>query len=513
MEAASSLALIAPMMISYLMSSVAPIAMMMSGGEVDRERMARGLAQLSIVSMRSVMDIKYDDMLLDDRTGDFSIRGIEITLPEAAGVPGCTVTVDALTIVSLDRPNILAISSEADGITIDPACAADKGPMILSMLGENAMNLTHYSATTSYDLGDSSLDYSMLLETAAAGSVSVSARLENLHLELDGDGDPKPSGEVAQLEVTVQDTDALRELLPILGLDADPVAMATGTMSGVLSEDGISDAEQALIDSANTELARVINDGGAVTLRSSPGVSVSFEQLEQTNGPEDLVALMQPVFSSALVGADNLISSVLLNQALTAPADLTAAQRLTVAQALVTGEGAPRAVSIAASLLKPLADEGDADAALLYASVLQDESQDPAAAYRYALTAGKAGATGARNVLDRIESDLSIPEILEMQAEAAGELPEPEADVSALRNAARQYATGRGATRHYGQAMMLATLAAAGGDQNSHLLVERLTKRFAEDPDAQIWNDLVAKQADTALRLWAGGFGDGFAAD
>jgi TPR repeat protein len=220
--------------------------------------------------------------------------------------------------------------------------------------------------------------------------------------------------------------------------------------------------------------------------------------------------MMQPVFSAALVGADNLIPSALLNMAMTAPGDMSEADQLRVAQALATGEGAPRSVRTAAAMLKPLADGGNADAALHYASLLQAEGTNPDGAYEYALIAGKGGAAGVRSVLDHIESDLSIQSILDLQAAAAGELPAPEADMSALRNGARQYAHGRGATRNYGRAMLLATLAAAGGDHNSHLLVERLSKRFADDEDADVWRAMEATQAETALRLWAEGFGDGF---
>jgi len=256
-----------PIVISSLMTTVAPMAIMMSGGEIDRERLARGVAQLAIVTARSVAEVTYDDMLLDDRTGDFSIRGLEVTLPEAAGVPGCKFTVDALTIVSLDRPDALALSSEADGIEIAPACAADQAPMILSLLGPEALNVTHYSATSSYHIGDSSFDYSVLFETAAAGSVSVNAEIERLHFEIPDKGDPIPAGEITQLEITMQDTDALLALLPVLGLDGDPVAMATGTMTGVLSQDGISDEEQALIDTANVELGRVLKGGGGIGFR------------------------------------------------------------------------------------------------------------------------------------------------------------------------------------------------------------------------------------------------------
>ena len=505
--------ILAPMMMSYMMSSVAPVALLMGGGEIDHERIARGAAQLTIMSMRSVMDVTYDDLLLDDRTGDFSVRGIEITLPEAAGVPGCTVKVDALTLVSLDRPDALSMASEADGIEVSPACAGDQSAMIRSMLGPDAMNISHYSATTSYHIGQSSLDHSMLIETAAAGSISANVRLEGLHASLDKYGDPMPAGEVTQVEVTLQDTDALRALLPIFGLDADPVGMATGAMGGILSKDGISNAERTLIDSANIELARVIEDGGAVTLRSGRGTSVSFEQLAETNGPEDLVSLLLPVFSSALVGADNLIPSELLKAAMTAPGDMSAEDQMRVASALASGEGAPRSVSIAANLLKPLAEDGNADAAMHYAGLLHEQGDDLNAAYRYALSAGEAGASGARNMLDRIESDLALPMILEVQAAAAGEVAAPEADVAMLRHKARQFANGRGASRNYGQAILLATLAAAGGDHSSQLLVERLSARFDDEDDAAVWNALQAKQSEAALALWADGFGDGFGAE
>ena len=235
--------------------------------------------------------------------------------------------------------------------------------------------------------------------------------------------------------------------------------------------------------------------------------------MEQTNGPEDAVTLFKPVFSSALVGADNLISSDLLKSAMSAPGDLSVEDRLLIAEALATGEGAPRAMGLALNLLKPLAEDGNAEASLRYASLLFENGDDPTAAYRFALGAGKDGASGVRNVLDRIESELSLPEIFAMQEAAAGDMPKPEADVATLRNAARQYAQGRGASRNYGQAVLLATLAAAGGDHSSQLLVERLSKRFVDDPDLDAWRVIEAKQAESALQLWADGFGDGFGAE
>ena len=145
--------IVAPMFMSYLLSSAAPFALLMGGADFNQERLARGAAQMTIMSLRSVMDVTYDDMLLDQRTGDFSVRGIEVTLPDAAGVPGCTIKIDALTLVSLDRPDALSIASEADGIEVSPACAGNQSAIIRSMLGPDALDVTHYEATTSYHIG------------------------------------------------------------------------------------------------------------------------------------------------------------------------------------------------------------------------------------------------------------------------------------------------------------------------------------------------------------------------
>jgi TPR repeat protein len=507
-----SMALImAPMMISNMMYTAAPLALMMNAGDVDSEMLARGGAQLAIMGARSFMDVTYDDILLDEKSGDFSLRGLEITLPDAAGVPGCTVTVAALTVVSMKRPDALSFASEADGIDVSPACAAQQAPMILAMLGQDAFKADHYSATTIYNLKDSSLDHAMIFETAAAGSVSANARLEGLHLQLDEYGDPMPRGEITSLELTVQNTDALRELMPVLGLPGDPTAMVGGLLGDALSADGISDEEQALIDSAQSQIGRVLKDGGGLTLRSGPGASVSFAELEDTSGPEDLVPLLNPIFTAALPGADNLIPSTLLASALKTDSDLGAAERMRVAEALATGNGAPRSMAKAMEIYRVLADDGDATAMLRYAELLADNLGDNNTAYTYALRAGAAGAGEARSVLDRIERSLALTEVLGIQTDTAGEMPAPTADIASLRDAARGYANGSGTARHYGQAMLFATLAAAGGDRSSALLLERLSSRFAGDEQAERWTALQAEQSEKALQLWSEGFGDGFA--
>lgn len=506
--------MIAPMMMSYMMT-VAPLALLVNNDAVPKERLARGAAQMAIMGARAAADVSYGDLILDERSGDFSIRHLRIALPESFGVKDCVIEVAAVTLVSLNRPNALAFSTEGDGLKVAPSCAGEDGGVAIAMLGPEAFSADHFSSTSVYDLGSSSLDSSVVLETVAAGSVALAARLEGLHLEQDASGgEPNPAGRLTDVSVTVDDVETLRELLPMLGVQGDPVAMITGAMQQALALGGLSDDEKALIDSATSELGRVMKDGGAVTLRSAPGAEASFAEMERTNGPEDMVPLLKPRFSSAIVGPDILVSSERLSLAQSNPDDLEPAQRFAVANALATGIGAPRSASLAASLLEPMAADGNAEAALAYARLLHSASDDPNAAYRYALLASAGNAPGAWGTLDRIEADMSLEAVLELQAAIPKEpgMVEPSTDVADLRERARNFATGRGVARDYRAATFLALLASAAGDRASAMLLERLDGRFEDEEDVETWRAMQAEQSEEAVTLWASGFGNSFAA-
>lgn len=504
--------MIAPMMMSYMMTSVAPMALLMNE-DFPKERFIRGAAQMAIMGARSAADVTYGDLILDERSGDFSIRDLRIAIPESAGVKDCVIEAASVTIVSLDRPNALAFSTQGDGLSVAPSCGGEEAGVAVALLGPEAFNADHFASTSVYDLGSSTLDSTLVLETAAAGSVSVSAKIEGLHLQQRPGADPIPAGRLTDVSVTVEDIETLRELLPMLGANGDPVKMAAGGLTQALSKDGISDEEQALIDSAQAEIARIMQDGGSITLRSAPGASASFAEIEQTGGPEDMVPLLKPAFSSAIIGPERLVSAERLKLAQSEPGDLDPAQRLDVAKALASGVGAPRSPALAASLLEPLAADGDAEAALAYADLLAETSEDANAAYRYALMAAAGNAKGAWSTLDRIETGLPLESILELQAAMPKQaaVSEPKADVAELRTKARAFATGRGVARDYRLAALFALLASAAGDRASAMLLERLEARFDGEDDAAAWRALQAKQSEQAVALWTGGFADAFA--
>lgn len=483
---------------------------MMGGGEVDEGRIARGIAQVSVVFSRIAADVTYESLAYDERTGEFTVQGLRIGIPETYGINGCEITAVRYIVSPLGREDVFSYTESAEGVEIAPACMGEQGDVALALLGPDATKIDRYSSTGSYEIGSSTFRTSTLLDTAAAGAINIAATIEGVHMAIDPIfGEPSPRGRITDAEITLQDTDALRELLPVLmGDGPDPVTMATGAMEQILSEDGISGEERALIDSAEAELTRVIEQGGPLTVRMRPGTEVSFAALGATGGPEDLLALMNPRFSRSILPEENNVPAALLKAALDAPGDMSAEDRMTVARAAASGEGLPRAPQLALGLLEPLAAEGDPEASLMRARLLHQQG-DAEAAYAAALSAATAGAQGAGSLLDRIERELSVEAVLAIQGEAAGEVEAP-ADVAALRTMAFDMANGDGMARDYEGALRMALLASAAGDRSAGFLVERLRRRYAEaeEEDAGAWDALVSRASDEALQIWAAGLGD-----
>jgi len=162
---------------------------------------------------------------------------------------------------------------------------------------------------------------------------------------------------------------------------------------------------------------------------------------------------------------------------------------------LATGEGAPRSVASAISLLSNSAIT-DPAAQLSLAEALA--SAAPLDSYRAALRADHAGEPTA-GLRDRIEGDLTLSEILSAQdavAQPTGPLP---ATLGELRRDALALATGEGTTRNYHDSLLYARLAAGLGDAASADLAATLDARFR---GADGWKDPNRAVSDAALKAW-----------
>jgi TPR repeat protein len=173
------------------------------------------------------------------------------------------------------------------------------------------------------------------------------------------------------------------------------------------------------------------------------------------------------------------------------------------AHAFLTGIGAPRDPGLAMELLTPLLETGNQDALDMALGTL--DALDPAFAYQIARDAAAQGDRLAFAHLDRLEAELPLLDMLDLQEEDGGDLSLSGDETGRdLRQMAQAALSGLGAPRRYSDAYFYALLALASGDAGAALIVDELEAMGdrMSDADATQWAETLAAIHDRANTVW-----------
>ncbi|WP_026310440.1 hypothetical protein [Neomegalonema perideroedes] len=557
-------------MASAFLSSAAPLALVagLMGDGPERDAVLRFGAQSFAVSLRAATDFRYDEIAVGENK--LAYLGATLGAPPALGRPGCEVAAARIEIgeAAAGRDQI-SIRATLSGIEVAAACLKPQEMAALAMLGPQALKIDRAEATLTYEIGPSLGRLSAEFD-AAYGRVGLELLADRLHaaewtppspalapapapepepptLEPPATGAERPSVKIprapdlesgwpeedqdwsefnspeTRLEGRLLRAELRANLAPRLaqtlsGLAGGPAGIEGAVRQGLESQlargGELSPAESRLVDSAARELGRVAAQGGGLVVSLTPETPPSLSALVDLQDPKAAVEALRPVFAAAPPRLAALIDPAEFETALSAPESLPAARRLILAKALLAGEGVPPAPAAARGLLAPLAEAGDAEAALALAGLSLAQG-DSAAAYAQALRAGAQGLSGAQALLDRAETGLNLAEAMRIQGEAPKLAEDPllaqaqAGDLDAVARLARAAAEGVGRPRDYAEALTWAGVAAAAGDYGAASLHEGLRRRFSEDggTNAEVWKSLSTRVEAEALKLWMGGLG------
>ena len=545
------------------------------GDAPDREALARMAAQSMAVAARAGVDLRYDSISVGAKGEEWAFLGVTVGAPSEMGRPaGCEVRIARVEFggAALGAEEVSARATLA-GIDVDSRCLKPEEMVAFAALGPEALRLDRIELLTNYRLNDSQALVTASLQ-APYGAVEIEALADRLHLtrvpaaapvlaptpqpeaapvppeaapETGGRRPsvktPRPTppeeefgfddsetwddpwsaasgpqtrldGRLLRGEARVSLSPRLAATLASLAGGADRIgAMVSGGLSAQLRQIGAEGpAAQELSESAARELGRVAANGGSFTVSVAAAEPVALASLAELKGPGAAIAALKPRFTPAPPRLLALLDPKDLAAAVDSPASLSAEKRLEIARAFATGSGAPRSQAAAQKILEPLAEAGNAEAALRLAEITL-ESGPASLAYRQALAAGAAGESGAQALLDRIEAKLGLAEALKIQGERAAPNPDPlgdrarAGDLGALGGLARAAAEGVGRPRDYLTALTMAEAAAAAGDFGAAALRASLKSRFDSEADSAAWSTLSAESQNAALKLWMDGLG------
>lgn len=481
---------------------------------IHPDRILSQIIRSGILAMRSQMDVRYSNLTTSIIDGTIQADDVELVLYDnITGADVCDVSISGLEIFLGDplASDDLGASLSAQSVTLTSDCVPAEMRPVVGILGLSEIFLPQVTIDVGYDMRTAAA--TARITTALDGVAAITADLDMSYVTLwagDG-GDPEFNAELAGATVTVDDlggwSKAQAFLPPAFANPETAGAAATqvmGQMFDAMAEGGpVPKPVKEFTTLAAQGWADFVARPGRLVLETgfAPSDPVSLTPEEFEDGPMALIEVLQPVVRRVPAAERNAISPELVARALSDTEDLTPEERRTVGLALLSGEGAPRAVGAGTALLSDLAQDGDGDVALAMARALR--VSDPERAYSAALAAGGTGAAGLRATMAQIERDLPFATQLRLQAAAVGD-PTPgdlQAPTRELAARADAHFSGVAAPRSLRHALLYASIAAARGDGGAARLMDRIDRSIPRD-GRTTWSVVEAEVSQMALTAW-----------
>jgi len=493
----------------------------------------RAAVQYALLVVRSAVDLSYDSVSIDPRSGDMVVSGLEFRPRlDWDRARRCRIGIDRVTVpgAGIDGIDRIALEIGVEGVRLPPICLDPASALMVQSFGYEALVLDEAAVTLSYHLPSSGADLYLSASLAEAARLRLSARFDYLWLTgldgaTEGDAPPdlRPVAHLVEAEAILDDAGLWERVAPLVGSQIGGIEAAPGIVRALLGqalagESGVpGPAAQAFIENAAVEIERFVRDGDRLVLGIAPEGGVWLEgDLLQT--PGRAIEALAPRFSALPRATRAIVAPDALAAALAGGEGLEAAERLRIGRALMTGIGAPRAEAEGRALIAPLAEGWDPEAALLLAEARAD-SGEVEDAYAMTLRALAGAVPGATALAARVEPRLSVPALLRLQEEALAAWPgraewaaardaaEAAGDMPRLIAMAADAAAGRVMPRSYTQAYYLAALGAAAGDRRAALIRDRIDARFRDARGAPVpaWAEARTAAAAAALDSWTRG--------
>ena len=488
---------------------------------ISPDRILSRIIQSGIMSLRTQFDVVYGGITVAPLTGTVTLTDLRAWPPVAWPVDnGCDVRAGRLTLrsVPVDEIDMVRVKVQMTGASAGLDCLPPPMRGVAQSLGIDRVALSRVTMDADYRISTATAATHVYALADGLGSVSLDSDFD--YLWFNGRDDmqhPKPVAILKSARLSIENLGAWEKIAPMLPPPVSDPAQSDDIVDAFFQgalpppPEGVSPSDQRaeLIASAKTAWRAFLADPKTLVLetgfdQSSPRL---LNVLAWNKGPDPVLDDLQPRVAVTAAATRALLPTALIQKALETPDQLSDDERLQVGTAFASGTGAPRDLATAATLLGPLADAGNGDAALPLAMAM--ESGDPETAYALALTAAAADAPGAAGLLDRLERALPFATVLTLQGKAVAGVDHPTAalaSVATIRAEAAKRLTGTGATRSYATAELWALLGAAAGDSESADMLDEIDQkvRYGGADAAAVWQTQHTEAVDLARQAWVG---------
>jgi len=169
-------------------AAAAPAAAQSPADAAEALRGAQRLAlQYGLVALRTTVDLTYDSLTVDARTGDTVINGLEFypDIDWMAETP-CTVSVDRVAVSGAPADAGLETLVQVSGVSVPRVCIEPAAAAMLQGFGYDGIEIAGASLRLAYDIPSAGADLEINAAVEDAGEVNLVARFDYLSLRSGG---------------------------------------------------------------------------------------------------------------------------------------------------------------------------------------------------------------------------------------------------------------------------------------------------------------------------------------
>ena len=464
---------------------------------ISPKTITRSVLEYGLSAARSVLDLTYDEMLVDLREGTVELSNLELMpILNWDDNFSCKISIPRLSLVSnpsdMDALSYDASSHKMTLTAFDLSAPLDCLPvqqrMVFMSTGRENINFSTIRIALNYDFPSSGLDFSVIARMPEIAGIEIFSNLSYVNFDSGVlSGYQTPVVYLESASATLENFGlwkTLSKIIPTKYMDSEtgPEVLAFDITEGLANETNL-DSLKKTTDSLITAWRQFLNKPESITLYSSvPNNQPVF--IDFDSDFDVIYESFSPLFAASKNSKEATFSTAIVSKVLNDSPSISIKQKVGVGLALIRGSGIPKNIQLGWDILKNLEPDDLRPHAAEVSKALRP--LDPILAYKLALIAGSENQPGSMGLLSQLENQLGILEALDLQDPLADPIERKKiANLTPLkiRQKARKLFQGLGQERSYYNSLYFANICGAQGDIECQEIADRIMTKLLKDRD------------------------------
>ncbi len=473
------------------------------------DRFANDVFKYGISSARLFSEITYEDVRYDPNLETFFISALSLRPYGITPRDNCQVFIGSINIFG-DQNHYSLIDKFSIGIgnvEVNEFCVPEDLRSSMKMFGLQSLNIPQLDVEVEHNYQSAATKIKIFGGVDKLANVNVVAEMD--YFSVTADEDFPITAKLSAVELNFYNTGfwekAEKQLPPsfvnpdFLSLTIDEMVLPT-----VTSILGKQMADEFVAQINNAVFAFLQNPSGLRLKTEIPnGFPVNIDE-EFFDDPILAYDKLRPIITTTQDASSPIaMSDVYALIAAENFENFELPEVVEIAKALETGLGIPKNENLAVQLYEKIVSQGHNSfyKNLVNLKVKKSEFSD---AYLDALSWGQTGDKLAPSYLNKIEKNIDLGEIIQLQATFSRQNEEEIHIDNAPFDKAMAYLNGDGVQKSYEKAYYWSIFALATGDQRASFVVDRLEglSEKLEDKERSEWNLLIQNARSDAARDW-----------